>query len=287
MCNQYHNLEMWCEDHVPHKIPKCGGSPDQFRNPGVEFLVSKVQKELDLGNRPGSTLLRVLEEVCGVKIFHEKFDEKFAACTVDTIFGAAILLNRDTPRVQRNFDLAHELFHLITWSLFRHEQCDAGKEVVLAKDDEEKFANAFARGLLMPRDAVIQAINPYLTKEGGKLTFDDLFDVARQFDVDVETFILRFSDIYPIGSTDEIIKRYRDTAKDRHLASTQMEEMDSIPGKPARFRALAFRALRESEISAGKFSEYVGMPRREVMKLVEMELKQESEANEEVALTPA
>ena len=288
MCSHYHNLEMWCDDHVRPRLPKCSGSPEQLRDPGVEFLASKIHKELDLGNRPGSTLLRVLEEVCGVKVFHEKFDDQFAACTVDETLGAAILLNSNTMRVQRNFDLAHELFHLITWNLFRHDQDDFGKEAVLAKDEEETFANAFARALLMPRDAVIEAINPFLNKAEGKLSFDDLFDIARQFDVDVETIMIRLGDIYPTvkESLGESIKRYQETAKDRHIASIK-DDQNSVPEKPARFRALAFRALREAEISVGKFSQYVGMARSDAMKLVEMDLMQESEVNEEIALTPA
>jgi Zn-dependent peptidase ImmA (M78 family)/transcriptional regulator with XRE-family HTH domain len=288
LCAQYHNLEIWCDDRLTQFLPKAAGNINQT-GVNTEFLVNEVHKQLELGNRPGSTLRRILEEVCGVKIFHDKFQENFAACTVDPIRGAAVLLNRGATRAQRNFDLAHELFHLITWRLYRHEQPSQPEEVVVAPESEEEAANAFARGLLMPRDAVIEALNPYVNDQKRSVTFDDLFNVARQFDVDVEVLILRLADVFSIVDkqwAQNIITRYVDSAKERHAASIK-EDKDSIPSRPERFRALAFKALRDGEISQGKFASYVGMTRREVMALVESELQQESDADEEVTLTPA
>jgi Zn-dependent peptidase ImmA (M78 family)/transcriptional regulator with XRE-family HTH domain len=286
LVQQYHNLEMWCNEKKHPELPVGAGIPENLRGHQIENLAGIVQEQLKLGNRPGATLLRVLEEVCGVKIFHDDFDEHCAACTVDENLGAAVLLNRNAIRSQINFDLAHELFHLVTWKSFKHDQ--ASDDTVMAEAQEEDLANIFARNLLMPRAAILNAMTPYFAK-GVRLTFDDVFDVARQFDVGVEQLILRLDDVYgfPKEAAKELIARYTETAKERHLAATRLEEKDTIPLRPLRFRALAFKALHTGEMSEGLFAKYLGVNRKEAMELIEHNMQQEPDVNEEVELTAA
>jgi Zn-dependent peptidase ImmA (M78 family) len=60
----------------------------------------------------------------------------------------AILINRKEPAGRRNFDLAHELFHLLTWETIRPAHTEAG--MLNAKGRSEQLANCFASALLMP-----------------------------------------------------------------------------------------------------------------------------------------
>ena len=108
-----------------------------------------------------------------------------AASAVSETFGAAVLLNAKNARWRRNHDLAHELFHLLTWSLFHPV---AGGSMV-AEEQEEKLATTFASNLLMPSDPFGSAIQS--RGRGDKITFESLFDIAREFDVSVESVLWR------------------------------------------------------------------------------------------------
>ncbi len=66
----------------------------------------------------------------------------------------AILINRKEPLGRRNFDLAHELFHLLTWETIRPAHTESG--MLDAKGRPEQLANCFASALLMP-ERVIRA----------------------------------------------------------------------------------------------------------------------------------
>jgi hypothetical protein len=50
-----------------------------------------------------------------------------------------------------------------------------------------------------------------------------------------------------------------------------VREKDTPPRRPLRFEALARQALRKGLLSTGKYAEYVGITRREAMRLVEQE----------------
>src|SRR5690606_5159555 len=119
------------------------------------------------------SLLSTLEEICRVKVFHLPFEPSgTAACSLSDRFGAAVLLNSNNIRWRRNFDLAHELFHLLTWNIFRQ-----GEYLKKVSDKEEQCANKFASNLLMPQEPLRLAI---ASQRDGKnvLDYDDLFEIA-------------------------------------------------------------------------------------------------------------
>lgn len=74
-----------------------------------------------------------------------------AACRLDD--GAYILINRNEPAYRQNFDLGHELFHLLTWDKLPPERLDIVIDEGGSKKKRpaaEKLADAFTAGLLMP-----------------------------------------------------------------------------------------------------------------------------------------
>ena len=164
---------MWCGETMEPGLPSPRMS---VANPGydhAENLARDVRKQLGLGDRPGIDLLRALEEECGVKVFHRAFEPSgVAASTKSPSFGFAVLLNSKHVRWRRNFDLAHELFHLLTWDVFHSEESEfSGPD-----KREEKLADVFAANLLMPAEAVRAAVN-----RRGPLTYEALFGIAREF----------------------------------------------------------------------------------------------------------
>ena len=76
--------------------------------------------------------------------------------TIEGVSGAAcrlpeldvVLINRHEVAGRRNFDLAHELFHLLTWDVMPPEHVEDASEV--SKIRVEQLANNFASAVLMP-----------------------------------------------------------------------------------------------------------------------------------------
>jgi len=265
LAEQYHNLETWCDDHEPCELPSATGKAASYSYADAEKLAYHVRRDLGLGERPGQTLLRVLEEVCKVKVFHLAFEPTgSAACTLSSKFGAAILLNRSHVRWRRNFDLAHELFHLLTWTVFRQAGSSDGIE---ASEQEEKLATCFARNLLMPSEVVRVSLDPRFD-ESKKLGFDALFEVARQFDVSVEALLWQIRFVYNLRS--ETIKEHVERLRSQ-MGFWDDRERDDPLERPLRFRVLARQALRKGLISAGRYAEFLGISRREAMQVVEQD----------------
>jgi XRE family transcriptional regulator, fatty acid utilization regulator len=259
LCRQYRNLEVWCAAEAAVSLPAIAPAHGTtFTYEDVAELAKDTRRQLLLGERPARGLLAALEEECGVKVFHLPFEPSgTAACARSDAFGAAILLNAKNVRWRRNFDLAHELFHLLTWSRFDHSHGASSKE-------EEHFANAFASHLLLPEDAVRTAVHQRV--RNGRIAIEGLYEIARDFDVSVEALLWRAKAIY--GHTQEATQRAVDRAKT--YARAYEERSGEVPPiRPARFHGLAVTALRKGEISQGRFAEYLGISRREAQEYVD------------------
>lgn len=209
LCEQYHKLEVLTDELRDIRLPEpdCKNS-DKFQFRDAYTLAHKTAKEFSLGDIPSDSLKRVLEEKYYIKIFHFPFDGS-AVSTVDQ-FGHAILLNsgKSTKEWRRNFDLAHELFHILSWNIFR-----GNADNYVSSDSEEKLADAFASALLMPEELLKDKIRKYSNNEG-QVTFDRLDDIAREFDVSLEALLWRLHYIYNKEKSEttkyiEIAKNYR------------------------------------------------------------------------------
>ena len=279
LCEQYHNLEVWCDRKrycsLPSGEPPSGG---EFDVQAAKALARQTLRGLDLGERPGRNLLRVLEEVCGVKVFHMDFDPAGCAACVVGSFGSAVLLNSRNVRWRRNFDLAHELFHLLTWKVFRKETAAVNCE---PSPLEEKLAGVFASNLLLPPETTRNAIE--VLAENRILQFADVEDIARQFDVSAEALIYQMAWIYDLKPEwgRKAVEEYRTFAA---WLEPRTREDEKPPLRPERFRALAIEALRKGEVAAGRFAEYMGISRTESLRYLE---GLEDAGHEQIDFTPA
>jgi Zn-dependent peptidase ImmA (M78 family) len=75
-----------------------------------------------------------------------------AACLVRDL--GAVLVNRLESPGRRNYDLAHELFHILTWDAMPPDAIDDGEGSTKAQKRVEQMADKFASALLMPRAAL-------------------------------------------------------------------------------------------------------------------------------------
>jgi Zn-dependent peptidase ImmA (M78 family)/transcriptional regulator with XRE-family HTH domain len=264
LCEQYHNLESWCRALPDTVLPTSSEQSDAFGYTQAQALASRVRKEFVLGDHPGPALKTVLEEVYAVKIFYLRFEPTgCAACTVSSKFGPAILLNSNNAPWRRTYDLAHELFHILTWSVFRN---GADGTVTKPNDLEEKYANSFASHLLLPTEAVENSINAVLTD--GKAGTNDIANIAREYDVSVDALIWRLHSLYrweDKDATKDIIARVKQDTSQRNWSASDSEKL------PERYAALAVQALNAGHISTGKFAEYMGLSRMDAESYVTLE----------------
>jgi Zn-dependent peptidase ImmA (M78 family) len=261
---RYRSLEVWSDCVMPSRLPQLeAGWKD------VVVTAASVRKAFGLGDRPGASLEDTLQEA-GVKIFHLVFEPRSAsAATVTKGFGPTVLLNSSADRRERTYSLAHELFHLLTWGQFEKNRADG-----------EALADRFADCLLLPEDAVRQAIASHL--RGGKLTFRELDLIAHGFDVPLEALLRRLSDVLKLSKDDvrPIILRVQAAG-----FAGKADWSQTPSSRPRRFVELATKAYEEGKLSLGRLAEYLGISRQEAMKEFFHDGK-ESIVDEEVLLAP-
>jgi len=251
LCEQYNMLEILTGEARKAKLPESGVTKaEEFAFEQAESFARKVHIELCLGDIPSASLKRILEERYYVKIFHLSFIGS-AISTVSVEFGPAILLNAKNKPWRRNYDLAHELFHLFTWNIFRNSP----KQDIQPTPDEEKLANAFASKLLMPEDSLRQRIDLRKNKQG-QISLDQLDEIAREFNVSLDALVYRIANLFRIKKEDT--EKYLDVAK--RLAESHKSRGSDEPDKlPERYCSLAIKALNEGKLSLMQFAKYMDM----------------------------
>lgn len=117
---------------------------------------SRVANSFELGDIPANKLASVLCEKLDILILHLDAVSGIsgAACKLGPLHS--IMINRNEVPARRNFDLAHEFFHLLTWQTMPPEHVE---EVESNKKHKvEQLADAFASGLLMPESCLLKYI---------------------------------------------------------------------------------------------------------------------------------
>ena len=253
LCRQFHLVERWCGEVSEPDLPVEASRPRCYQD--AEALADRVRKRLGLGERPGVSLLRVLEEVARAKIFFvDSGLSGAAACTVHPEYGAGILLNAKHVPWRRNFDAAHELFHLVTWKAFGH---DSSKPEVEPSEREEKFATCFARTLLMPRGPFRRAIARERAKNSTPET--TVLRLAREFEVSVDAVV--WARATESKWTKEWATGLIERCRKRESQLFPRDRGCDPPDRPPRFTALIYQALELGEISLGRAAQFLGVPR--------------------------
>lgn len=113
---------------------------------------SWLANEWRLGAVPADRLERVIRKRMRALVLYVDAPYGISGAAFRLPGMNALLINRNEPLGRRNFDLAHELFHLLTWETIRPAHAEI--EMVGAKDRPEQLANCFASALLMPKRVV-------------------------------------------------------------------------------------------------------------------------------------
>lgn len=251
-CREYHMLERLLELPPPPPLPRFEVAPSQLTPQAADRLAVETQRTLGLGSRPAASLVRVLEAEYRVKIWYEPMDTVgSAACVVGSI-GYAVLVNAGHAPWRRNYSLAHELFHLVTWHSVLPELRSADPE---RWSRVERAAQVFASTLLLPADAVCAEFDARV--ESGAVKYVDLVELARDFDVSTEALLWRLAHL----------GRIEESEAQRVLGDLQFKDLDRgtmaerwceplVP--PERFVRLAFLAYQKGKLSRSRLAKLLG-----------------------------
>src|SRR6266568_2590308 len=110
-----------------------------------------VTERWELGERPAESLQAAVERHLDALVLFVDAPAGISGAASQVPRLNAVLVNRLEPEGRRNFDLAHELFHLLTWDAMPPKRVEAidvprggkGKRI-------EQLAENFAAALLMP-----------------------------------------------------------------------------------------------------------------------------------------
>jgi Zn-dependent peptidase ImmA (M78 family)/transcriptional regulator with XRE-family HTH domain len=250
LCQQYRRLEVIMNEVKETELPYAKGKAEDFGFAQADHLSEKVRNAFQLGDIPSASLKQTLEEKYFVKIFHLSFTGG-AVSTVSKEFGPATLLNKDSRPWVRNYDIAHELFHLLTWNIFDHNDL----KHVEPSNFEEQLANAFASKLLLPTDPVKKRIESAATTDH-RIKAENLDEIAREFGVSLEALMWRLVSLY--GKQPADIEKWIEQTK--NVPSIRVKRTPDKPDElPERYCSLAIRALRDGRLSLIKFAKYMLM----------------------------
>jgi Zn-dependent peptidase ImmA (M78 family)/transcriptional regulator with XRE-family HTH domain len=122
--------------------------------------------EFELGAVPALCLADVMEKKLGILVLMVDAFEGIsgAACRLPEL--DAVLINRHEVAGRRHFDLAHELFHILTWDTMPPEHSEDARET--SSNRVEQLANNFASAVLMPTSA-LERFGDWAESDDGKL----------------------------------------------------------------------------------------------------------------------
>jgi len=248
-CERYALLERLCGQCAEAQLPLWLENPSDLTYEQVSARAEQARKEFDFGSRPARALAGVLEDRYGVKIWYRSLGRKGSAASIRGPFGPAILINADEVPWRRNFNIAHELFHLLTWS---ETATDSPEPDDPPEHRLEELANVFASALLLPEEAVRKALAR--RKSDGRLVMADLVELAREFDVSAQAMVYRLINLKELGRDEgtSILASDAFRALDR---STQPAVWARPPDFPERYVRLAFTAYHKGKLSKARLAE--------------------------------
>ncbi len=234
---------------------------NEFKKGGFDYVVElaeEYRRALNLGGRPAYSLTTVLEQLLNIFILYIDVGSIVSGASTSGDFGKAILVNASDASWRRNYNLAHEFFHLITWDLFSDEEIYSTSKN--GKSEVEQWADAFASAFLLPSEEVRREFSKRL--EGGKISYINLVEIAREFKVSVEALLWRLVNLKLLKRKDVIDSK--DKIKDIDKKMRIGDWADDKPYLSSRYITLAIKALQLGKVSKAKFAEYIDKPFSEV-----------------------
>jgi Zn-dependent peptidase ImmA (M78 family)/transcriptional regulator with XRE-family HTH domain len=222
----------------------------------VNRIAYDKANQLQLGSRPACVLRKVLEDKYNVKVFYLNLNGFGSAASAKGQFGAAILINSSESEGRQNYNIAHELFHIITWEKFQ------GKDFIFGGQyykDLESTAEAFASVLLMPETEIRAEFSNKVNDEG-KIKLVDLVAMAHEFIVSIDALLWR---LVNLGLLDREAVRKLLSEQRPYLNAVKAFSGQANQNKERilsdNYVYLCFKAFKNGIISKSKLATYLSV----------------------------
>ena len=233
----------------PPQYPMTGTTPEQ----AAQDVASFERNRLGLGDGPALRLRETLEQDVGLRVFSIALPSRVAGIFAYTDeLGGCIAVNARHPGERRRWSLAHEYAHFLA-SRYQSEISLLGSYRRVPAT--ERFADTFARCLLMPEPGLRRRFNGVSRASGGNVTAADVCQVAHYYLVSVEAMMLRLEELGLLpGSTWERLRDrgFRAREAQEHLGLPPHPRDDRL--LPLRYQFLAAQAYEEGNLTEGELA---------------------------------
>jgi transcriptional regulator with XRE-family HTH domain len=245
-------LEKWNGLPPAPELPQQELDPEVMTFADVARMAVNIGRVLDLGSRPAASLASVLQEAFRIKLFFEVLGEAESAASAKGDFGYAVLMNAGQAPWRRNYNLAHELFHLVTWDSTQQLWSEEGDQPRWL-EGVEKLANAFASHVLLPAEEVEAQHRERFPD--GEIDYSDLVEMAREFEVSTEALVWRLRLMGRL-TQEEAEGILNDPEFRRQDRRTMPDYWGSTPEGPLpqRYWRLALNAYHRGGLSLGRLA---------------------------------
>lgn len=201
---------------------------------------------LGLGTAPGERLAEAVEQKLAIPVLFVEMPEGISGVAAQIAGGEAILINRHESLGRQTFDLAHELFHVLTWDAMPPERVDRGNPSNYKAKKVEQLADNFAAALLMPAEAIV---SKWERKDEGRPLEDWITSAANLYRVSPPAVVWR---LVALG------KLKKNEAEKLIPGLPSFPVIEKAPFSRMFFERLAW-GLDRGEVSARKALKILGM----------------------------
>ena len=223
-------------------------------------VASSERNRLGLGDGPLLRLRDTLESDVGLRVFVIDLPSRVAGVFSYTEeLGGCIAVNARHPVQRQRWSMAHEYGHFLT-NRFQSEVSLLGSHGRIPAT--ERFADAFARCLLMPGPGLRRRFNELSRAVDGKVTAAEVCRVAHQYVVSVEAMMLRLEElgVLPGGTWERLQDRgFKVREAQEILGLTPHPSGDQL--LPLRYQYLAARAYEEGQLTEGQLARLLRVDR--------------------------
>ena len=211
----------------------------------------RFASEFELGEVPAHRLAATMQERLGILVLMVDASRGIsgAACRLPEF--DAVLIARGEVAGRRSFDLAHELFHILTWDAMPPAHVE--QAVDFGGNRVEQLANSFAAALLMP-EGVVESFADW-----GQLNRDDLIARlnAAADSLSVTSSALRWR-LVTLGHLTIATARALPEASLRNNGRKRPEEAAPLLFSPV-FAEVLVKAIQQGHLSVRRAARLVGL----------------------------
>ncbi len=206
--------------------------------------------EFELGLVPAQRLATVMQEQFGILVLMVDAYQGIsgAACRLPEF--DTVLIARGEVAGRRNFDLAHELFHILTWEAMPPEHTEDARD--FGGNRVEQLANNFASAVLMPR-ARLESFGDW-----GRLDTDGL--IARLNTTADELGVTSSAVRWRLVALRELTKGKARAIPEAALRNNRREDSSAAPPLFSRpFVEVMAKAIGQGHVSVRRVAALVGV----------------------------